>query len=51
MPLQIKLWTVRGEQLHEVQASYLDYERRLEKWLSADPTIAGIDLFGVRDAG
>ena len=44
MPLTLGLWTVAGGNLHEVPASKLDAEDRLEAWIVGDPTIIGLDV-------
>ncbi len=44
MPFQMNLWQVNGSNLSKIQRSRLDTEERLENWIAADPTIAGLDL-------
>ena len=44
MPLEMKLWQVDGAKLTELPPSALDYERRMEEWICADPSVLGIDM-------
>lgn len=45
MPEEIRLWRVgEGDQLAEVQASRLDLEERLEKWLAEDISVLSPNL-------
>jgi hypothetical protein len=44
MSFEMALWQVAGQSLVEVHSANLENEQRLEDWISADPSILGMDI-------
>jgi hypothetical protein len=43
MPFEMMLWRVAGAKLEGIAKSRLDQEQRLEDWITADPSLLGMD--------
>jgi Endonuclease NucS len=44
MPINMKLWQIKGKDLPEIKCEPLNDEQRLQDWLVKDKSILGIDL-------
>jgi hypothetical protein len=44
MPINMKLWQVKGKDLPEIKCEPLTDEQRLQEWLTKDKSILGIDV-------
>src|SRR4051812_46818855 len=43
MPLDMRLWRVKGERLENITTSQLNKEKRLEDWILNDASLLGMD--------
>jgi len=44
MPINVKLWQIKGKDLPEIKSEPLTDEQRLHEWLTKDRSILGIDV-------
>ncbi|MEA3309753.1 MAG: endonuclease NucS [Chloroflexota bacterium] len=44
MAVSMKLWNIEDDRLRQIHRTRLDYEERLEEWITREPSFLGIDV-------